>query len=592
MTRIRVWAPEARRVQLESGGRRLEMIAHESGWWSVDAPFITHGVDYAFRVDGDGPFPDPRAPWQPGGVDGPSRWVDHGRFSWSDGGWQQVPLESAVIYELHVGTFSPEGTFDGTAKRLDHLAGLGVTHVELMPVAEFSGRRGWGYDGVDLYAPHHAYGGPEGLKRLVDACHRRGLAVLLDVVYNHLGPAGNHLGRFGPYFTGRYATPWGEAVNLDGPGSDEVRRFFIENALMWLEDYHGDGLRIDAVHAFLDTSAVHFLEELAGEVGRLQARLGRHLVLIAESALNDPRVVRPPETGGYGLDAQWNEDFHHALHALLTGERNGYYRDFGRLADLAATLTRGFAYDGRYSAYRRRRHGRPAGDLPAHRFVGCLQNHDQVGNRALGERTGRLLSPEKLKIGAALVMTAPFVPMLFQGEEWGASSPFLYFTDHGDPELAEAVRIGRRREFAAFGWDPAVIPDPQAEETFLRSRLDWGEPAREPHRDLLAWHRSLIELRHRIPDLTDGRFSRVTVNFDERDKWLTMTRGSVLVACNFGERDVEIPRADPGEREIALASSETVTARAGGIRLPGPSVAIMTGNGDNRRRKNEEEEKK
>lgn len=586
MTRIRVWAPDARRVQLESGGRRLEMIAHESGWWSVDAPFITHGVDYAFRVDGDGPFPDPRSPWQPGGVDGPSRWVDHGRFTWSDGGWQQVPLESAVIYELHVGTFTAEGTFDGAAKRLDHLTGLGVTHVELMPVAEFSGRRGWGYDGVDLYAPHHAYGGPEGLKRLVDACHSRGLAVLLDVVYNHLGPAGNHLGRFGPYFTGRYATPWGEAVNLDGPGSDEVRRFFIENALMWLEDYHADGLRIDAVHAFLDTSAVHFLEELAGEVGHLKARLGRHLVLIAESALNDPRVVRPPETGGYGLDAQWNEDFHHALHALLTGERNGYYRDFGRLADLAATLTRGFAYDGRYSAYRQRRHGRPAGDLPAHRFVGCLQNHDQVGNRALGERTGQLLSPEKLKIGAALVMTAPFIPMLFQGEEWGASTPFLYFTDHQDPELAEAVRAGRRREFAAFGWDPAVIPDPQAEETFLRSRLDWGEPAREPHRDLLAWHRSLIGFRRRLPDLTDGRFSRVTVKFNEQDNWLTMTRGSVLVACNFGERDAEVPWTDPEEREIVLASSETVTARNGGIRLPGPSVAIVTGDGENRRREN------
>ncbi len=592
MTRIRVWAPGARRVQLESGGHRLDMTGYDSGWWSADAPFVSHGVDYAFRVDGDGPFPDPRAPWQPGGVDGPSRWVDHGRFSWSDGGWQQVPLESAVIYELHVGTFSPDGTFDGASKRLDHLAGLGVTHVELMPVAEFSGRRGWGYDGVDLYAPHHAYGGPEGLKRLVDACHRRGLAVLLDVVYNHLGPAGNHLGRFGPYFTGRYATPWGEAVNLDGPGSDEVRRFFIENALMWLEDYHGDGLRIDAVHAFLDTSAVHFLEELAGEVGRLQARLGRHLVLIAESALNDPRVVRPPETGGYGLDAQWNEDFHHALHALLTGERNGYYRDFGRLADLADTLTRGFAYDGRYSAYRRRRHGRPAGDLPAHRFVGCLQNHDQVGNRALGERTSRLLSPEKLKIGAALVMTAPFVPMLFQGEEWAASTPFLYFTDHGDPELAEAVRTGRRREFAAFGWDPAAIPDPQAEETFLRSRLDWGEPAREPHRDLLAWHRALIGLRRRLPDLVDGRFNRVTVNFDERDKWLTMARGTVLVACNFGERDVEVPWTDPGKREIVLASSETVTARRGGIRLPGPSVAIVTGDGETRRRENGQEERK
>ena len=577
MAVMRVWAPKAAEVALECGGRVVPLTQAGGGWWSVDAPFVRHGVDYAFRLDGDGPFPDPRSASQPAGVHGPSRWVDHSRFVWSDERWQQAPLGSAVIYELHVGTFTPTGTFAAAIDRLDHLAALGVTHVELMPVGEFSGRRGWGYDGVGLYAPHHAYGDPADLKLLVDACHQRGLAVLLDVVYNHLGPEGNYLPRFGPYFTDRYATPWGEAVNVDGPGSDEVRRFIIDNALMWLRDYHFDGLRIDAVHAIVDTSAVHLLEQLAAEVEELEAELGRHLVLIAESDLNDPRIVREPGLGGYGLDAQWNEDFHHALHAVLTGERDGYYRDFGTLSDLAKVLTRGFAYDGRYSVHRDRRHGRPLEGLSAHRFVGCLQNHDQVGNRALGERTSLLLTDGQLKIGAALVLTAPFVPMLFQGEEWGAATPFLYFTDHADAELAEAVRRGRRAEFAPFGWEPDSIPDPQAEETFLRSRLDWGEAQRPPHDGLLAWHEALIALRGRLPGLRDGRLDRTTVRFDEDARWLVVERGSLSVICNLSDARQRIELPEARATEVVLASVAGTVREDDAFALPGHSVVIAWG---------------
>jgi len=575
MAEIRVWAPQAAKVQLASQNKLFGLQGEAGGWWKLGTPLIRHGDDYAFLVDQEGPYPDPRSPWQPEGIHGPSRWVDHSQFAWSDQDWQPAPFRSAVVYELHVGTFTTEGTFDAAIQHLDHLIRLGITHIELMPVGEFSGDHGWGYDGVDLYAPHHIYGGPEALKRLVDACHSRGLAVLLDVVYNHLGPSGNYLHRYGPYFTKRYKTPWGEAVNLDGPDSDEVRRFFIDNAVMWLRDYHMDGLRIDAVHAIVDTSAIHFLEQLAARVRNLEAELGRQMVLVAESDRNDPRIILPTEKGGYGIDAQWNEDFHHALQALLTGERKGYYQDFGELADVAKVLTQGFVYDGRYSAYRRRRHGRPATSLSGNCFVGCLQNHDQVGNRALGERTSHLLSTGQLKIGAALVMTSPFIPMLFQGEEWAASTPFLYFSDHEDPELGEAVRVGRRREFAAFGWDPEQIPDPQAEETFLRSKLDWREAARTRHRDLSDWYRSLIRLRHEWPELTNGYFSTTKVNFSETNRWLTMRRGSVLVACNFAEKRQMIPCPELQKREVLLSSEEIVVGKKNQIQLPGHSTAIL-----------------
>jgi maltooligosyltrehalose trehalohydrolase len=537
--RLRVWAPDAGRVAAKVDDCVVDMARDTGGWWRLDRD-LEAGTDYEFVVD-DAAYPDPRSPWQPAGIDGPTRVVDHAAFAWRDRDWHGIHLPSAVIYELHVGTFTPEGTFDAAIGKLDHLVALGVTAIELMPVAEFSGDRGWGYDGVDLFAPHHAYGGPEGLKRLVDAAHRAGLGVVMDVVYNHLGPAGNYLARYGPYFTDRYATPWGEAINLDGRGSDEVRRFIVDNALMWLRDYHCDGLRLDAVHAIVDASATHLIEELATAVERLASSLGRPLFVIAESDLNDPRVVRGRDAGGYGADAQWSDDLHHALHSVLTGERTGYYADFGSLADVAKALTDVFVYDGRHSAYRGRRHGRPATGLAGDRFLGFLQNHDQVGNRAAGERSSALMSPGRLMIGAALVFTAPFVPMLFQGEEWAATTPFLYFTDHRDPALGRAVSEGRRAEFVAFSWAPERVPDPQDPVTFARSKLDWSELALDRHEAMLDWHRRLIRMRRDEPDLASGPRDAVGVRVDENAGWLVMERGAVSVAVNVSDRTVTVP---------------------------------------------------
>ncbi len=544
------------------------------GWWSVTVEGAGPGTDYGFVLDGEGPFPDPRSPWQPAGIHGRSRLVDHAAFAWTDAGLEALPLSQAVVYELHIGTFTPAGTFESAIGKLDHLVELGVTHVELMPVAEFSGDRGWGYDGVDLFAPHHVYGGPDGLKKLVSACHARGLAVLLDVVYNHLGPAGNYLGRYAPYFTDRYHTLWGPAVNLDGPHSDGVRRFFCDNALMWLRDYHFDGLRLDAVHAILDTSARPFLEQLGDEVKQLARATGRRLVVIPESDLNDPRLVWPRERGGFALDAQWSDDFHHALHAVLTGERVGYYADFGALADLAKALREAYVYDDRYSVYRRRMHGRLAAGLGGHQFLCYAQTHDQVGNRPRGERLGHLVSPGRLKIAAALVLTSPFVPMLFQGEEWAASTPFQYFTDHAEPNLAKAVREGRRKEFAAFGWKTEDVPDPQAQETFERSRLNWAESGKEPHAEMLAWYRQLIQLRRSEPALRDGRLDLVNTRFDEAARWFVVERGLVSLACNLASWAQRAPlRA--GKHTVLLASDAKLALSQAAVTLPPESVAIL-----------------
>jgi maltooligosyltrehalose trehalohydrolase len=575
VTFFRVWAPSAQRIELVTAGERLEMQPAERGYWTVDVPAARGEFDYAFSMDGQEPLPDPRSPSQPDGVHGRSRWVGHGQFAWTDAGWQAPPLGSAIIYEMHVGTFTPAGTFDTAIERLEHLVDLGVTHVELMPVAETPGSRGWGYDGVDLYAPHHGYGGPDGLKRLVNACHEHGLGVILDVVYNHLGPDGNYLGRFGPYFTDHYTTPWGQAVNMDGEDSDDVRRFFIDNALMWLRDYHFDGLRLDAVHAIVDTSAIHFLEQLAAGVADLEKHLGRYLFLIAESDRNDPRLLWSRERGGYGLSAQWSDDFHHALHALLTGEHEGYYVDFGSFEHVARALRRAYVFDGRYSEFRRRHHGRPAEGLAGDRFIGFMQNHDQVGNRAQGERSSHLMSPGRLKVAAALLMTSPFVPMLFQGEEWAASTPFQYFTDHQDPALGKAVTTGRRAEFAAFGWDTNAIPDPQAVETFERSRLDWSEIARQPHADILEWHKQLIALRRRYACLMDGNLGAVEVGVSECDRSLVIKRDEIIVAVNLAEarRDVAVPC----ERvlELLVSSDPKCSLDAGAASLEADSVAIL-----------------
>jgi maltooligosyltrehalose trehalohydrolase len=571
-----VWAPEAGAVEVLVGGKQYTLTTAEGGWWETTVPEAEADDDYAFSVDGSEPLPDPRSPWQPHGVDGPSRGVDHGAFAWSDQLWHGRPLGGAVIYELHVGTFTVDGTFDGVVERLDHLVELGVDFVELMPVNAFSGAHGWGYDGVGLYAVHDNYGGPEALKRFVDACHARGLGVILDVVYNHLGAAGNYLPRFGPYFTDDHQTPWGAAVNLDDAHAEHVRRFFIDNAVQWLRDYHCDGLRLDAVHAMADASAIHFLADLRTEVDELSANLGRTLVLIAESDSNDPRMVTSRDVGGYGMDAQWSDDFHHALHAALTGERDGYYVDFGPLADVATALQQGFVLSGQASRYRGRPHGAP---LPhtvnGHRLIGYLQTHDQVGNRAQGERMSALVSRGLLQVGAALVLTSPFTPMLFMGEEWGAGTPWQYFTAHEHPELAKAVREGRRGEFAAFGWEPEQVPDPQDPATYDASLLDWAELDKEPHTTILNWHVALIGLRRSWPDLTDGRLPRVGVAYDEDARWLVVHRGRIAVACNLAPETQTLPL--PGAAAGVLLASEPGFVFAGEtVTIAGESVAILT----------------
>jgi maltooligosyltrehalose trehalohydrolase len=576
MTAIAVWAPRAESVELQQADLACApMVRDERGWWR---PVVPYTGRYRLVVDGS-PLPDPRSPSQPTGFDGWSETVDHATFPWTDRDWHGFPLGDAVIYELHVGTFTPEGTFDAVIGRLDHLVGLGIDAIELMPVNTFPGDRGWGYDGVLLYAPHVAYGGPDGLKRLVDACHGRGVAVVADVVYNHLGPLGNHLARFGPYFTDAYRTPWGDAVNLDGAGSDEVRRFVVDDALQWVRDYHVDGLRLDAVHAFFDRSAVHLLEQLATEVHALAGRLGREVWVIAESDLNDPSLVREVAAGGKGLDATWSDDLHHALHALLTGEGAGYYADFGSVAQLARALEQVYVFAGDYSHHRQRSHGRPVGALARGRFLAYSQNHDQVGNRAVGDRLAHIAGIDAAQAAAALVLCGPFVPLLFQGEEWAASTPFQYFTSHPDPELGDAVRRGRAAEFAAFGWDVDRLPDPQDVATFDRSKLRWDELDTEPHATVLRWYRSLLGLRAARCSLRADDPAATSVAFDEDRRWLTMRRGELVVAVALpaptgasGRTTVPLPvRCD----EVVLSNDPSAALAGGSIDLARGKVAIV-----------------
>ncbi|MFF8640827.1 malto-oligosyltrehalose trehalohydrolase [Streptomyces sp. NPDC015345] len=577
--RFEVWAPEAEQVTLECAGtaRALERDGERAGWWTGDAP-AQDGTRYGFSLDGGPLLPDPRARRQPDGPDGLSAVVDHERYVWREP-WAGRSVREAVLYELHVGTYTREGTLDAAAARLGHLAELGVTHVELMPLCPFPGRHGWGYEGVSLWAVHEPYGGPEALKRFVDAAHGHGLGVVLDVVHNHLGPSGNYLPAFGPYFTERHQTPWGAAVNLDAPGSDEVRAYLIGSALAWLRDYRLDGLRLDAVHALKDTRALHFLEELSAAVDRLADELGRPLFLIGESDLGDPRIVTPRAKGGIGLHAQWNDDFHHALHTALTGESQGYYADFARapLAALGKTMTRGFFHDGTYSSFRGRRHGRPVdrARTPAHRFLGYAQTHDQIGNRAQGDRLSAALTPGLLACAATLTLMGPFTPMLFMGEEWGATTPWQFFTDHTDPELAEAVRRGRRREFAEHGWAEEDIPDPQDPATRERSCLDWSQPASGHHARLLAWHRELISLRRARADLMDPDLAAVRVAYDEQARWFAFRRGDLKIAVNLGEEPAAVPLGHNHARILAAWESVAPPEADGVLRLPPESCAVV-----------------
>ncbi|MFJ8851456.1 malto-oligosyltrehalose trehalohydrolase [Streptomyces sp. NPDC102437] len=583
-----VWAPDADEVGLRLAGepQAMERDPARSGWWTAEAP-ASDGDRYGFVLGGGGSdgrvLPDPRSRRQPDGPDGESAVVDHSLFEWH-GDWAGRGLPGAVLYELHIGTYTEEGTFDAAAARLGHLAELGVTHVSLMPVCPFPGTHGWGYEGVSLWAVHEPYGGPDGLKRFVDTAHGLGLAVLLDVVHNHLGPSGNHLPAFGPYFTKTHHTPWGAAVNLDAPGSDEVRAFLLGSALAWLRDYRLDGLRLDAIHALADARALTFLEELSTAADALAAELGRPLPLIAESDLCDPRTTTPRESGGIGLHSQWNDDFHHALHTALTGESQGYYADFAQapLAAVAKTVTSAFFHNGTYSSFRGRTHGRPVDIVrtPAHRFVGYAQTHDQIGNRALGDRLSATLSPGLLACAATLVLTGPFTPMLFMGEEWGARTPWQFFTDHTDPALAEAVRSGRRREFAAHGWSADDIPDPQDPATRNRSCLDWSEPSREPHARLHAWYRELIALRRSLPDLHDPDLASVRTAHDEQARWLAYRRGDLRIAVNLGEKPATIPlgggrRRGGGDRVVAAWEPVDAAGGDGLLHLPPESCVVL-----------------
>jgi maltooligosyltrehalose trehalohydrolase len=574
MTLFEVWAPE-KTVRLRIGGVDREMERGDDGWWRLGVPAAGPGTDYAYLLPGhDSPLPDPRSAWQPEGVHGPSRVYDHSAFEWSDGAWTGRQLPGAVLYEMHVGTFTSEGTFDAAIERLDHLVDLGVDLVELLPVNSFNGEYNWGYDGVCWFAPHEAYGGPDGLKRFVDAAHGRGLGVVLDVVYNHFGPSGAYAPMFAPYLSASGSNPWGAPVNLDGPLADEVRRYIIDSALAWLRDYHVDGLRLDAVHALVDHTAINLLEQLATEVESLSTHIGRPLSLIAESDLNDPKLITSREAGGYGLQAQWDDDVHHALHALLTGERQGYYGDFGSLECLETVLEGAFFHAGTWSSFRRRVHGRPVDrhTMPGHRFVAYLQDHDQIGNRAQGDRLSALISPGLLKVGATLLFTSPFTPMLFMGEEWAASSPWQFFTSHPEPELAAAVQTGRRREFASHGWAETDVPDPQDPATFERSKLDWSELGKPGHAEILQMYKRLIALRRSRSELSDPRLDKVEVWHG--DQYVVMRRGHCAVAANLASIPQTVSlRAVPSK--VLLATEPGVVLQRDRVELPPESAVVV-----------------
>ena len=571
MTGFAVWAPRPELVRLDVDGALHEMTRDRDGWWRADVDCRPQ-ARYGFVLDDDPTvLPDPRSARQPDGVHDRSQLWDPAAARWSDADWAGRRIEGSVIYELHIGTFTAEGTCDAAIAHLDYLVDLGVDFVELMPVNAFNGIHGWGYDGVLWYAVHEPYGGPDGLVRLVDACHARGLGVLVDAVFNHFGPSGNYLPRFGPYLSS-VSNPWGEGVNLSGPGADQVRRYILDCALRWMRDFHADGLRLDAVHALVDNTAVHLLEELAAETDALSLTLGRPLSLIAESDLNDPRLITPRDRGGYGLTAQWDDDIHHAIHTAVSGERQGYYADFGSMAALAATLKGGYFHAGTYSSFRGRRHGRPLDttQIPATRLLAYTCTHDQVGNRATGDRPSQNLDYGQLAVKAALALGSPYTAMLFMGEEWGSSRPFQFFSSHTEPDLAAATAEGRKAEFADHGWDADDIPDPQDPETFLRSKLDWSEAGAGEHARLREFYRELIRLRHTDPALADPWLAHLEIEFDEDARWIVLHRGRIAVACNLGDAEATVPAV--GEQ---LLSWGDPAPAAGATRMPAHSVAVL-----------------
>ena len=583
----RVWAPSASQVDVVLGDERVPMVRADS-WWETDRD-LPAGTDYAYSLDGGPPRPDPRSAWQPAGVHGPSRVFDTAGYDWSDEGWVGVDVRGAVAYELHVGTFTPGGTLDSAAAELPALVDLGVDVVELMPVAPFDGDRGWGYDGVGLYAVHDAYGGPAALQRFVDTAHGLGLGVCLDVVYNHLGPAGAYVGEFGPYWTDAHETPWGAAINLDQPGSDEVRRWIIESALRWLSDFHVDALRLDAVHALADDRPVHLLTQLSNRIAALSSTIGRPLSLVAETDLNDVVSVTPTADGGWGMTAQWADDVHHAIHALLTGERHGYYADFGSPSALRKAMTGVFVHDGTWSSFRGRSWGRTVPpDTDGHRFVVSVQNHDQVGNRAIGDRPSARHPDVVLAASAALLLLSPFTPMLFMGEEWGTRTPFQFFTSYEDPALAAAVREGRTREFGGHGWaelygGDVEVPDPQAPSTFAASTLDRAELADPSHARMLDWYRTLLALRRNVPDLASGNLTATEVTWgggsDDGpwDRWLVLRRGSARVVINLSDEGVTVPVTDGIDLVAAWSAGPFFTGRHGRDRAsPGGRCPRLT----------------
>ncbi|MDQ1542883.1 MAG: maltooligosyltrehalose trehalohydrolase [Actinomycetota bacterium] len=564
---IEIWAPLASTVAIRTADGDIPLEPAGDGHWR--APDLPPGTDYSIVLDGAEPVPDPRSRRQPAGVHAASRAFDPTAFRWTDSDWTGRQLAGGIIYELHIGTFTPDGTLDAAIGKLDHLVGLGVDFVELLPVNGFNGTHNWGYDGVLWYTVHEGYGGPAAYQRFVDACHARGLAVLQDVVYNHLGPSGNYLPRFGPYLTDASANTWGSSVNLAEPA---VRRYILDNAEMWLRDYHVDGLRLDAVHALVDESPTHILRELAEETDALSAHLGRPLTLIAESDLNDPKLIMPREADGYGLAAQWSDDYHHSLHVALTGETTGYYEDFASLGALAKTSTRGFFHDGTHSSFRGRDHGHPIDrQVPTWRLVTFAQDHDQIGNRATGDRLTESLDFGQLTIAAVLTLAGPFTPMLFMGEEWAATTPWQFFTSHPEEDLGRATAEGRIAEFERMGWDPDVVPDPQDTETFRRSRLNWQESTEGDHARLLELYRELARLRRAIPELSDPRFARLAASFDDDARWFRLDRGGVTIIANFGTASVDLAVGG----ETLLSTDPATVVHRESMSLTGHSAVIL-----------------